>query len=52
MIVNPYLGSFFIDFIVPLSEAQTALVLLALISIAKCVIHSSNVFEYIKLSSA
>ena len=43
--VTPYLGSVLISFTVPSSELTTALVLSALISIPKCVVHSSKVFE-------
>ena len=43
--VIPYLGSFFIDFIVPSADAFTIVVFSALISIAVCVIHSFNVSE-------
>jgi hypothetical protein len=50
--VRPYLGSFFIATTVPFSDALTIVVLSAFISIPKCVTHSSNVFEYIKLSFA
>ena len=48
----PYLGSFFIDFTVPASDALTIDVLSAFISIPLCVTHSCNVFEYISASLA
>lgn len=51
-IVNPYLGSFLIVFTVPASAAFTIVVLSALISIPVWVVHSFNVSEYTKLSTA
>ena len=48
--VRPYLGSFFIDLILPFADAFTTSVFSAAKSIPRCVVHSSNVLEYIKLS--
>ena len=50
--VNPYLGSFFIDFTVPSSAAFTIVVLGAFISIPLCTTHSCKVSENTRFSIA
>ena len=45
-----WIGSFFIDFIVPSAAAFTTVVSSDCISIPVCVVHSFNVSEYIRFS--